>query len=312
MHAELSALLALIKMSGDHRLTVNRIVAVAQSAGISIQALLELSPHERIDVLGPGQGEVAYDLSRFENSHMEYARTTLDHLKNKGVTAIPVTSPDYPCALADALGPRTPPLLFVLGHAATLSGSNAGIVGARRASRAGLHLADRCATVFAQEGIPVVSGGAAGVDTRAHHTTLKQGSSTIVVLAQGVLTVDRGGWLPRAAENDRLLVLSEFLPDAPWASRRAVTRNATISALSRLVCVIDPQRGSGSMHTARAAMRMGRKLLVRCRDQDADLERELLRDGAELLDDESGDLRDALLAHWDAAPEDAGRQNELF
>ena len=158
----------------------------------------------------------------------------------------------------------------------------------------------------------MVSGGAAGIDTQAHHATLKHGGSTIVVLAQGILTADRQGWLPRAAQDNRLVVLSEFLPDAPWASRRAVTRNATIGALSRLVCVIDPQRGSGSLHTARAALRMGKKLLVRCRDQDADLERELLRDGAEPLDDESGDLRDSLLAHWDAAPEGAGRQNELF
>ena len=299
-------------MSGDHRLTVNRIVAAARSAGISIQALLDMPSRERIDTLGPGQGEVAYDLSRFENIHMEYARTTLDHLEKRGVTAIPATSPDYPCALADALGPRTPPLIFVYGQAATLSGSNAGIVGARRASRAGLNLAKQCATVFAQEGIPVVSGGAAGIDTQAHRTALEQGGSTIVVLAQGILTPDRGGWLPRTAEDDRLVVLSEFLPDAPWASRHAVTRNATIGALSRLVCVIDPQRGSGSMHTARAAMRMGRKLLVRCRDRDADLERELLRDGAEPLDNESGDLRDSLLAHWDAAPEGAGQQNELF
>ena len=92
----------------------------------------------------------------------------------------------------------------------------------------------------------------------------------------------------------------------------AASRNATISALSRLVCVIDPKRKSGSMHTAQAATRMGKKLLVRCRDEDAELEQELLRDGAETLDNESGNLSDALLTHWHAAPDGAARQNELF
>lgn len=301
-----------MKMSGEHRLTVNRIVAGVRSTGVSIQTLLELSPRERIDALGPGQGEIAYDLSRFETSHMAFAHATLDRLIEKGVTAIPLTSSDYPSSLSDALGAHTPPLIFVFGRATTLSEKNAGIVGARRASPAGLHLAEQCATVFAQEGIPVVSGGAAGIDTQAHRSALEQEGSTVVVLAQGLFTQDREGWLLRTTESDQLVVLSEFLPDTPWTSRNAVTRNATISALSRLVCVIDPKRRSGSMHTARAATRMGKKLLVHCRDEDAKLEQELLRDGAESLGNETGDLHDALLAHWHAAPESGTRQKELF
>ncbi|HIJ66427.1 MAG TPA: hypothetical protein HPP77_10805, partial [Candidatus Hydrogenedentes bacterium] len=66
----------------------------------------------------------------------------------------------------------------------------------------------------------------------------------------------------KAVGQGAAVLVSEFPPDAPWETHAAVTRNAVISALARLVCVIEPRKTGGSIRTARIALNQGKSVLV--------------------------------------------------
>ena len=108
----------------------------------------------------------------------------------------------------------------------------------------------------------VVSGGAAGVDWAAHDAALQSGGSTVIFLPQGILVYEMSSAWREAMDEGRLLLASEYLPDAPWRTYAAVSRNALIAAQARLVCVIEPRKQGGSLLTARHAVDQGKQVLV--------------------------------------------------
>ena len=186
-------------------------------------------------------------------------------------------------------------------------------MGARRVTPAGGALARQCACAFAKAGVTVTSGGADGVDMAGHMGALEGGGATIVVLPRGLLTYTAPATVQQAVNDGRALVLSEFLPDAPWSTQAAVTRNGTIAALSRLACVIEPKKTGGSIRTARLALDMGKRVLFHCPAGPHSLVDTLTQLGAEALPVQSGDLdKNALLRHWHALPREVARQSELF
>lgn len=134
------------------------------------------------------------------------------------------------------------------------------VVGSRRANPAALRLARRVGYRLARAGLTVVSGGAVGVDAEAHRGALEAGGPTVAVLGSGVL-------LPLPRRNRRLFgailegggALASELP--PWENARREffpRRNRLIAGLARAVVVVRASAESGSLHTARAALEMGR------------------------------------------------------
>ena len=64
--------------------------------------------------------------------------------------------------------------------------SSIAIVGSRKASPYGLNAAETLAAELAARGLTIVSGGARGIDTRAHRGALKGKGRTVVVAANGL------------------------------------------------------------------------------------------------------------------------------
>jgi DNA processing protein len=134
------------------------------------------------------------------------------------------------------------------------------IVGARAATRTAVTAAERLAFELASGGATVISGGAVGVDGAAHRGAIAAGAPTVAVLGCGVDVVYP---LRHARLFDQIVAgggaLVSMFPAGTLPRRGTfIARNAVIAALADVVIVVEAGAASGSLYTARAAIRLGR------------------------------------------------------
>ncbi len=138
------------------------------------------------------------------------------------------------------------------------------IVGTRRASREALAFTERLALELGRAGVPIVSGGAEGIDAAAHRGALEAGVATVVVHGTSL----RDLYPPR---HRRLFLqileaggawLSETPIGAPALGFRFLRRNRLIAALAELVVVVQAPARSGALSTARFARALDRPVLA--------------------------------------------------
>jgi DNA processing protein len=205
--------------------------------------------------------------------------------------------------------PRSP-ILYKAG-AGMLPSRAVGIVGTRRASDAGRHVAYAIAQDLARRGIAIISGLAFGIDEAAHRGALDAQGVTWAVMAQGLDEI-----YPRAHEAlaGRILasggcLVSEYPPRTPSYPNHFIARNRIISGISDAVIVIEAPAQSGALATARFAAEQGRDVYVVPGPFNSPLyagSHALIRDGARLvhaLSDLCEDLD--IEGEGGAAPEDA-------
>ena len=137
------------------------------------------------------------------------------------------------------------------------------------------------------------------MDSRAHSAALECDGNTTVVLPQGLLSFRDGSELANHVEAGTALLVSQFIPDAPWSAPAAVTRNAIISALCKVVCVIEPKKTGGSIRTAKCALDYGRRVLIHGTQEEQATLNQLERMGAlPLLEPDDTFSPDTLMRHW--------------
>ncbi|HWR55810.1 MAG TPA: DNA-processing protein DprA [Negativicutes bacterium] len=176
-----------------------------------------------------------------------------------GMGMITLESADYPPGLANIYNP--PPVLFYYGDVHVPKGPVIAIVGSRRCSAYGRHVAGQLAAGLAEAGFTVVSGMARGIDTAAHKGALQGGGYTLAVLGSGADVV-------YPPENNKLYqeiiqkgaVISEFAPGMPPLAAHFPARNRLISGLSDAVLVIEAAEKSGALITVDAALEQGREV----------------------------------------------------
>ena len=79
------------------------------------------------------------------------------------------------------------PILFTLGNRDLLGAPSEGMCGSRHTSEQERHQQPMaCGEEGARHGLTIVSGYAKGVDTQTHLANLKEGGSTVIVLAEGI------------------------------------------------------------------------------------------------------------------------------
>ena len=262
MNPDITAILALLLTPGVGATTAGRVLAAARLCGESVRGLLALSPRALAALLPPGFEQVVRARTWYDAHNYGEAAQLLTRVRKMGGLAFRIGDAGYPPALGRYLDTTAPPLLFVLGDPSLLIQPAAAVVGTRSPSENGVRMAHGCARLLVWEGAVLVSGGAAGVDTVAHHAALDAGGKTAVVLPQGLLTYRCSKAFACALHDHRLVLVSQFPPATGWETYAAVTRNATISALARLVCVIEPKKQGGSLRTARCALAQRKRVLV--------------------------------------------------
>ncbi len=171
-----------------------------------------------------------------------------------------------PTSDADAASLRfggTPPGIWVRGPMplTELDGSVA-VVGSRAASVYGAEMTRAIAGHLALASVPVVSGGALGIDFVAHDATLLAGGATVAVLACGL---DRVYPQKHRALLDHLVaefaVVSEQPPGSGPTQLRFLARNRLIAALTRGTVLVEAALRSGALNTVRWAEQMSRPVM---------------------------------------------------
>ena len=243
----------------------------------------------------------------------EYADAEMSD--GRAVTVLHPLHPDFPQRVR-TLRDRfpLPAVLCVTGNVSILNRPGVAIVGGRRAGEAALAAVDSLASELAAGGINVTSGYAAGVDTAAHLAALRAGGTTAIVLGEGIAHFRARPEFREFFTAENTLVISQFDPDAKWASYQAMTRNKLVVAFSGAVVVIvsGPERDangrmSGTFDAGMAALKMGIPVFVAAPGSFADHpsgNRQLIARGCREWDPASGaaPILAALGSHADQKP----------
>jgi DNA processing protein len=197
-------------------------------------------------------------------ARLDETRELLDALAAEGICALSMFDEGYPHTLDENMARGALPLLFLKGDASILRRPGMAVIGSRTVTEPAREYARRIAGRLAERGCDIVSGYAMGIDQAAFEGAVASGQTT-VVLPQGIRTFlaerqEAARWI----EAGKLLALSQFLPDAPWAGQQAMARNVTIAALADVLIVVaaGAARG-GTEQGAELALRRGRPVFVR-------------------------------------------------
>jgi len=192
-----------------------------------------------------------------------YAFITED-LINQGYRIIPSTSREYSQTLNHNLKHKSPNVLYAKGNLELMSQESVAIVGSRNTSETSLKFTDTMARRCASEQKVVVSGYAKGVDQQALLSALDAGGKSIIVLPQGIMTFASGfKRLYKPIVEGRLLVVSEFVPKAPWSVGLAMARNSTIYGMAQQIIVAETDSKGGTWSGATEWLKKHNTLYVR-------------------------------------------------
>lgn len=172
------------------------------------------------------------------------------------------SDPQYPSSVNVLFAPKQSPTLYFAGNSALLSQIGVGVCGSRKSSDKGIETVKDCAYQIARGGRPVVSGNAAGIDVAAHRAALEAGGNTILVLPEGIHHFRVQKDLRDVWDWNRVLVVSQFEPDAPWSVYRAMDRNRLIIALSGAMIVVEAGESGGTVNAGISTLKAGKPLYV--------------------------------------------------
>ena len=211
----------------------------------------------------------------------------------------------FPRRLSDVARPAIPgaqPVagIWLEGRAPRSDETTVAVVGARAASRAGCARAADLSSELVRAGMPVVSGGALGIDAAAHRGALAAHGPTFAVLGCGIDVVypDRHARLFREVAAAGGLI-SEYGPGVQPRPGQFPARNRLVAALAHGVLVGECRFGSGALITARLASALGRVLMALPGSPGADA---LIATGAAVAVASAADVRAALAGRLRAAP----------
>ncbi|MFA6294330.1 MAG: DNA-processing protein DprA, partial [Victivallales bacterium] len=207
----------------------------------------------------------------------------LEKWNQSGIWVICRSDQDYPSRYKTHLKDKAPPILFGIGERSLLKGGGLAIVGSRNVDAEGEAFARDTAAWCARGALPVISGGARGVDQIAMTSALNAGGSVIGVLADTLLRRSVSREIRYALSDGHLLLISPYHPEAGFNVGMAMGRNKLIYALADygLVVSADYKKG-GTWEGAEEELKRkpGRPVFVRLGDSVPTGNRKLINLGA--------------------------------
>lgn len=202
--------------------------------------------------------------------------------------AVTLLDPLYPRRLRHINHP--PALLFMSGkHLSALNEPFVlGIIGSRKPSSYGVEVTRKLAGEIADRGVPIVSGGARGIDGLAHARALERGGVTLAVTGSGLgLAYPPEHRLLFESIEAKGGLVTEFIPGTVPRRNHFPARNRILAGLCDALLVTEASQSSGTLITAGFAADQGREVLAvpgsilsgksrSCHD--------LIRDGAILIE----------------------------
>lgn len=226
---------------------------------------------------------------------------------------------DYPKRYREHLKDKAPPILFGVGDRSLLRGGGLAIVGSRNIDTEAEDFTREAAEWCASGGLPVVSGGARGVDQIAMKGALDAGGCVIGILAENLLRNSVSREARKAIADDRLLLISPYHPEARFTVGTAMARNKLIYAMADYGLVVSckwtsPQKKGGTWAGAEEELKRkpARPVFVRTRGSVPAENLKLLKMGALPFPEHTHDadpataLRDALKQQPERVVEEPG------
>lgn len=202
------------------------------------------------------------DLFNINDEIVKQADTIISKCELSKTSIISIWDDEYPKLLKQITYP--PNYIFVKGKLQENDSVCIGIVGTRNATVYGKLATERFAEYFAANDIVVVSGLAHGVDTFAHHATLRAQGVTYAVLASGLDTISPNVSRKNAekiVENGGALI-SEYRCGYLANLGSFPQRNRIIAGISKAIVVIESGAKGGSLITARLAANESRDVFA--------------------------------------------------
>lgn len=158
---------------------------------------------------------------------------------------------------------QAPEFLYYMGDLSLLEKKTVTIVGSRRPTARGRFQTRKIVEKLISHDIVIVSGFARGIDEEAHRAALELGGTTIAVLGAGLKSSYPRGrdWLRYKTEK-RGLLLTEYSADVEPRPHHFPRRNRLLAGLSPIVIVVESTIRSGTMLTAKEAIKQNRDLWV--------------------------------------------------
>lgn len=187
---------------------------------------------------------------RLKNEVIKQAEEIIRESEKRNIRILALRSEDYPESLKQIFD--SPPILYVKGKGTFNTHKTIAIVGSRDASDYGKAVVDEL--VQELKGVQIISGMAYGIDIAAHKAALKNGLSTIGVLANGLETVYPQAHTKIGAEIlETGLLISEQPVFIKLHPTFFISRNRIIAALSQITLVVESRKKGGSMVTGEYA-----------------------------------------------------------
>ncbi len=188
-------------------------------------------------------------------------KTLIDYCTQSNISILTPASPNFPSQLAQLAD--SPIILFCRGDESHLAYPSVAIVGTRSPTTDRVALAVQLGEELSKRGWVIVSGLALGIDTAAHVGALRASAATIAVLGGGLNKL-------YPLENKQLahqieatgVIISEYAPDTNVSPSGLRARNRITSGLAQAVIVVEAQKDSGSLATARLAQKQGRRVFA--------------------------------------------------
>lgn len=236
---------------GMGRMTITKLVNLMGSAEAVFNA--EKKDLEATNLMNPQQ------IANFLRVRNKDYPSRLDYLTRKdGMRILSVFDQEYPISLKQL---HDPPLVLYIKGELPKELYRVAIVGSRECTHYGIRAAEEFANQLAYVGIPIISGGAKGIDSTAHRACLEAGGKTVAVMGCGLDIVypsENAALFQKITENGA--IISEFPPTTPPMATNFPQRNRIIVGLSQAVIVAEAARNSGATITANIAADEGREV----------------------------------------------------
>jgi predicted Rossmann fold nucleotide-binding protein DprA/Smf involved in DNA uptake len=169
----------------------------------------------------------------------------VEGLHERGISAITALDEGYPHRLRERLGFAAPPVLYCAGEVSLLGVDGIGVVGSRDVGPEGVEVARQVAHLVAGSGLPVVSGGAKGVDSISMAAAYEAGGRAVGVLADSLERAIGQAENRRAMLDGRACMCTPYRPDARFTTGSAMGRNKIVYGLARVTLVVASAEGEG-------------------------------------------------------------------
>lgn len=158
---------------------------------------------------------------------------------------------------------EAPPILYYKGKGSLKYGKTIAIVGTREASDYGKKITDEIVSQLIANNVQIISGLAYGIDIAAHKSALKNGISTVAVLANSLDCVYPASHKKHAKDiEEHGLLISENPIGTKIVPSFFIARNRIIAGLSDVVIVSESAKKGGSMVTAEFANNYNRDVFA--------------------------------------------------